>query len=47
MHLSECPINFVSFICKNFSTCIPATKLCDGIDDCGDNTDENIAMCKY
>ena len=37
----------VPFVCKNYSKCIQATKLCNGIDDCGDNTDENTEMCNY
>lgn len=43
----ECPINYVPFLCQNYSTCISATKLCNGVDDCGDFTDENSEMCKH
>ena len=34
-------------MCQNYTSCIPAEKLCDGIDDCGDNIDETTEMCKY
>ena len=45
--ISECPINHVPFICENYSKCIVATKLCNGVNDCGDNMDENTNMCKH
>ena len=45
--ISECPINSVPILCQNYTSCIPAEKLCDGIDDCGDNIDETTEMCKY
>ena len=42
-----CPTNYVPFICENYSNCILATKLCNGVNDCGDNMDENTTMCKH
>lgn len=44
--ITVCPTDAVSFSCPNYSSCIPANKLCNGYDDCGDNRDENPAMCK-
>ena len=37
-----CPMN--QFRCTN-DTCIPISWACDGVDDCGDNTDENKITC--
>ena len=45
--ISVCPMNHVPFICQNYSNCILATKLCNGVNDCGDNVDENTNMCKH
>ena len=42
-----CPKYFTRFLCPNYLICIPTSKLCDGIDDCGDNRDENPGICKY
>ena len=33
----ECPEN--TFQCSN-SRCVPTSNICDGVDDCGDNSDE-------
>ena len=32
------------FRCTN-DTCIPIAWACDGVDDCGDNSDENKSTC--
>ena len=37
-----CPIN--QFRCEN-DTCIPIPWACDGVDDCGDGSDENDLTC--
>ena len=39
---TNCTTN--SYRCQN-RRCIPATWYCDGHDDCGDNSDEDIARC--
>ncbi|XP_018579962.1 putative vitellogenin receptor [Anoplophora glabripennis] len=53
---SECPhhedekgcsdCNIDEFNCKN-KKCIPVQWICDGIDDCGDNTDEKTELCSH
>lgn len=53
---SECPhhedekdcsnCNIDEFNCKN-KKCIPVQWICDGIDDCGDNTDEKAELCTH
>ena len=43
--VSECPLDHVPISCPNYKTCIPGVKLCDGIDDCGDNVDESADNC--
>jgi len=34
------------YLCHN-GRCISAFQLCDGHDDCGDNTDETLVCCKF
>lgn len=39
----NCPWN--EFSCKN-RNCLPHIFTCDGRDDCGDSSDENLPICK-
>jgi hypothetical protein len=38
--------NICDFRCKATNECIHQDKLCDGIDDCGDNEDETRVDCE-
>uniref|UniRef100_A0A1I7WFW4 EGF-like domain-containing protein n=1 Tax=Heterorhabditis bacteriophora TaxID=37862 RepID=A0A1I7WFW4_HETBA len=41
---SDCPENTIR--CKNTKKCIPAQYGCDGDNDCGDYSDEDVSFCK-
>ncbi|EDW59535.2 modular serine protease [Drosophila virilis] len=36
---------YTQFQCKESEECIPHSKMCDGVGDCLDNSDENIEVC--
>ena len=46
-YVIACPKHFTRFLCPNYLMCIPTSKLCNGLDDCGDNRDENPDICKF
>jgi hypothetical protein len=41
---TECPID--SLKCPNNNLCVSKYSFCDGIDDCGDESDENYTYCQ-
>ncbi|XP_071105388.1 neurotrypsin-like [Haliotis cracherodii] len=40
---SNCSAN--QFLCRRKNTCVPRRWMCDGDNDCGDNTDESDVIC--
>ena len=43
-HVSNCTCNPLYFQCES-GGCIPSSKLCDGLDDCPDSSDESALLC--
>jgi len=45
--LTAAPISCVydMVICPNTNVCVFADSFCDGVNDCGDNADEDTAEC--
>ncbi|XP_067672345.1 neurotrypsin-like [Haliotis asinina] len=41
--VGNCSVN--QFLCRRKNTCMPRRWMCDGDNDCGDNTDESDVMC--
>ena len=40
------PCDVTEFMCNN-GKCVPSLNLCNGVDDCGDGSDETDEVCKY
>ena len=45
--ISQCSNDALAFFCRNDNVCIKMGKLCNGINDCGNNQDESDSICEY